>query len=81
MFLLRSTVARLVGNGSRLTIIRFASTEKTTPTMTHYLNLKKEHPEYILLFRMGDFYEMFFDDAVRGSQAVDIAVRFCECSF
>jgi len=47
--------------------------------MTHYLNLKKEHPEYILLFRMGDFYEMFFDDAVRGSQAVDIAVRFCRC--
>lgn len=58
----------------------FCSAEpKTTPTMTQYLRLKAEHPDYVLMFRMGDFYEMFFDDAVQASQALDIAVRSWFC--
>jgi hypothetical protein len=36
-----------------------------TPLMRQYLQIKAAYPEHILLFRLGDFYEMFFDDAVR----------------
>jgi hypothetical protein len=48
---------------------------KTTPTIAQYLKIKAEHPNYVLMFRMGDFYEMLFDDAVVASQALDIVVR------
>jgi len=37
--------------------------QATTPAMRQYLAFKKQHPEAVLLFRMGDFYETFFDDA------------------
>ncbi len=52
------------------------STEKdgTTPMMAQYLGLKADYPDAILFYRMGDFYEMFFDDAVAASQALDIAL-------
>ena len=46
----------------------------TTPMMTQYLAIKAAHPEYLLFYRMGDFYELFFDDAVRASAALDIAL-------
>jgi len=39
--------------------------EHGTPLMKQYLQIKAAYPEHILLFRLGDFYEMFFDDAVR----------------
>lgn len=45
-----------------------------TPMMVQYLELKKAHEDYILFYRMGDFYEMFFDDAVVASKALDIAL-------
>ncbi|MEZ5670628.1 MAG: DNA mismatch repair protein MutS [Alphaproteobacteria bacterium] len=45
-----------------------------TPMMQQYLALKARHPGYLLFFRMGDFFEMFFDDAVAASQALDIAL-------
>jgi len=38
-------------------------TDKTTPLMTQYLKIKKQYPDGILFFRVGDFYEMFGDDA------------------
>ena len=34
-----------------------------SPMMTHYLETKKEYPDCILFYRLGDFYEMFFEDA------------------
>ncbi len=34
-----------------------------TPMMTQYLGIKAEHPDTLLFYRMGDFYELFFDDA------------------
>ncbi|MBY0233334.1 MAG: hypothetical protein K2W93_00010, partial [Burkholderiaceae bacterium] len=34
-----------------------------TPVMAQYLRIKHEHPEELVFFRMGDFYEVFFDDA------------------
>ncbi|MBN1663208.1 MAG: DNA mismatch repair protein MutS [Deltaproteobacteria bacterium] len=45
-----------------------------TPAMKQYMAIKEEHPDCILFFRMGDFYEMFFDDAVTASQALEITL-------
>ena len=45
-----------------------------TPMMRQYLAIKAEHPDHLLVYRMGDFYELFFDDAVRASAALDIAL-------
>ncbi len=46
----------------------------TTPMMAQYLEIKAAHPDAILFYRMGDFYEMFFDDAVAAAEALDIAL-------
>ncbi|CAK9885837.1 MAG: DNA mismatch repair protein MutS [Candidatus Erwinia impunctatus] len=45
-----------------------------TPMMQQYLKLKAEHPDILLFYRMGDFYELFFDDARRASQLLDISL-------
>ncbi|ESQ90626.1 DNA mismatch repair protein MutS [Asticcacaulis sp. AC460] len=45
-----------------------------TPVMAQYLKTKQDHPDALLLFRMGDFYEIFFDDAVVASQALSLAL-------
>ena len=45
-----------------------------TPAMKQYLEIKKKYPEGILFFRMGDFYEMFLEDAEQASQILDIAL-------
>ena len=50
------------------------SIKNITPMMAQYLEIKKEHQDYLLFYRMGDFYEMFFDDAVKASKALDIAL-------
>ena len=42
--------------------------------MAQYHAIKAEHPDYLLFYRMGDFYELFFDDAVKASAALDIAL-------
>jgi len=45
-----------------------------TPMMAQYLEIKAQNPGALLFYRMGDFYEMFFDDAVAASEALDIAL-------
>ncbi|MCX8600715.1 MULTISPECIES: DNA mismatch repair protein MutS [unclassified Gilliamella] len=45
-----------------------------TPMMRQYLRLKAENPDILLFYRMGDFYEMFYDDAKRASQLLDISL-------
>ena len=45
-----------------------------TPLMQQYLRIKAEHPDIILLFRMGDFYEVFYDDARRAAKLLDITL-------
>lgn len=42
--------------------------------MAQYLEIKADHPDALLFYRMGDFYELFFDDAVRSADALDIAL-------
>ena len=48
--------------------------ETVTPMMAQYLEIKARYPGAILFYRMGDFYEMFFDDAVQAAAALDIAL-------
>ena len=45
-----------------------------TPMMAQYLEIKEAHADALLFYRMGDFYEMFFDDAVNAAEALDIAL-------
>jgi DNA mismatch repair protein MutS len=45
-----------------------------TPMMAQYLAAKRQHPDALLFYRMGDFYEMFFEDAVKAAAALDIAL-------
>jgi DNA mismatch repair protein MutS len=51
-----------------------AKNSQKTPMMSQYLGIKKEYPDTILLFRMGDFYETFYDDAVTASKTLGIAL-------
>jgi DNA mismatch repair protein MutS len=51
-----------------------ATTVSPTPAMQQYHRMKAEHPGALLFFRMGDFYELFFEDAVTASRALDIAL-------
>jgi len=46
----------------------------TTPMMAQYLGIKRDHPGCLLFYRMGDFYELFFEDAVAASRALDITL-------
>ncbi|MCY4543074.1 MAG: DNA mismatch repair protein MutS [Rhodobacteraceae bacterium] len=46
----------------------------TSPMMAQYLHIKQQYPDALLFYRMGDFYELFFDDAVVASKALDITL-------
>lgn len=48
--------------------------EKYSPMMEKYLELKKEYQDAFLFYRLGDFYEMFFDDAIKGSKILSLAL-------
>lgn len=45
-----------------------------TPMMQQYLAIKSQHPEQLLFYRMGDFYELFFDDAKKAAELLDITL-------
>lgn len=45
-----------------------------TPMMQQYLRIKAEHPNELIFYRMGDFYELFFDDAIKASRLLDITL-------
>ena len=45
-----------------------------TPMMRQYFEIKAEYPDAILFFRLGDFYEMFLDDAIKASRILDITL-------
>ncbi|MCV6611531.1 MAG: DNA mismatch repair protein MutS, partial [Amphritea sp.] len=50
------------------------STVKHTPMMQQYLRIKAEHPDQLVFYRMGDFYELFYDDAKKASHLLDISL-------
>ncbi len=50
------------------------ATEKLSPGMQQYVDIKKQYPDAFLLFRMGDFYELFYEDAVNAAQILEISL-------
>ena len=50
------------------------SAQKPTPMMEQFLEIKAANPESLLFYRMGDFYELFFDDAIEASKALGITL-------
>jgi DNA mismatch repair protein MutS len=51
-----------------------ALSDSATPMMAQYLEIKAAHENYLLFYRMGDFYELFFEDAAKAASALDIAL-------
>ena len=52
---------------------------KISPMMKQYLDTKDDYPDTILFFRVGDFYEMFFDDALLVSKTLELTLTGKEC--
>ncbi len=52
---------------------------KLSPMMTHYLSLKENYPDTILFYRLGDFYEMFFEDAELASRVLELTLTGRDC--
>ena len=50
-----------------------------SPMMQHYLNTKEQYKDSILMYRLGDFYEMFFDDAVTVSKELELTLTGRDC--
>ena len=50
-----------------------------SPMMQQYLEIKKQHKDEILFYRIGDFYEMFFDDALTVSRELDLTLTGKQC--
>jgi DNA mismatch repair protein MutS len=62
--------SEVAGGGDRTS----APADLATPMMAQYLEIKSQHRDYLLFYRMGDFYELFFDDAAKAADALDIAL-------
>ena len=52
---------------------------KLSKMMQQYYDIKKENLDTILMFRLGDFYEMFFDDAVKASEILNLVLTGRDC--
>ena len=50
-----------------------------TPMMEQYFEIKNQYKDYILFYRLGDFYEMFFDDAITASRVLDLTLTGRDC--
>ena len=58
---------------------RLTAMAELTPMMRQYMETKKEYPDCILMYRLGDFYEMFYDDAILASKELEIALTGKSC--
>ena len=52
----------------------FEKMTAATPMVAQYISIKKDYPDYLLFYRLGDFYELFFDDALTASKALDLTL-------
>ncbi len=52
---------------------------KVSAMMRQYLDIKDKYQDCILFFRVGDFYEMFFDDAIKASKSIELTLTGKEC--
>ena len=55
-------------------VLNTAGLDQHTPMMRQYLGIKQQHPDTLLFYRMGDFYELFYDDAARAAGLLDITL-------
>ena len=53
--------------------------EKLSPMMQQYMSIKNKHKDHILFYRLGDFYEMFFDDAITASKELELTLTGKDC--
>ena len=53
--------------------------EKFSPMMQKYLETKEQYKDCILFYRLGDFYEMFFDDAITAARELEITLTWKDC--
>ena len=56
-----------------------AAKGKLSPMMVHYNKIKEKYPDCVVFYRLGDFYEMFFDDAIRVSKMLDLTLTGRDC--
>ena len=54
-------------------------TSKLSPMMKRYMEIKAQYPDCLLFFRLGDFYEMFFEDAEKASRILDLVLTGRDC--
>lgn len=64
----------LIGRAAAETSSRAGARVKITPMLEQYLAMKQQHPDALLFFRLGDFYELFFEDAERAARWLDITL-------
>ncbi len=50
-----------------------------SPMMVHWHSVKDRYPDCIIFYRLGDFYEMFFDDAIKASKILDLVLTGRDC--
>ena len=55
--------------------LKNSATEKLTPMMQQYMSIKADYPTMLVFYRMGDFYELFFEDAEKASRVLGITDR------
>ena len=53
--------------------------DKVSPMMKHYISMKEEYKDCLLFYRLGDFYEMFFEDALTASRELEITLTGRDC--
>lgn len=52
---------------------------KLSPMMEQYFRIKEQHKDHILFYRLGDFYEMFYDDAILASKELELTLTGRDC--
>jgi DNA mismatch repair protein MutS len=72
--LLQQRIANYQITHYKLQITNSSMSEPSTPLMRQYAAIKKEHPNALLFFRLGDFYELFFDDAILAARELQITL-------
>src|SRR5271169_4784349 len=72
--MLQRRIANYKVTNYNLPIATFPMSEPSTPLMRQYAAIKKEHPNALLFFRLGDFYELFFDDAILAARELQITL-------
>ncbi len=69
-----SAIEAMDGGGAKTKMPKNGMPEKVTPMMAQFLAIREANPGYMLFYRMGDFYELFFEDAEKAAETLDITL-------